>query len=369
MKRMICMLLALAMLFTLAACATKQSTPDTAQTDAPVQETPAAADTAADTPAQPEEAPTQEVERYALNFAYMPNYNSMWVVMAAQNLGYFDEEGLDVTLYEFADGPTEISAMESGSIDLAYIGNGAHKLCAAGKCDIFAFSHLGDAEMVIGRTSSGIEKIEDLKGKTVGYSSGTSSETMLNLALTQAGLTMDDIVAYDMETSNMVTAMVSGTLDACSTWSPNTWQILGAMDDAVRLATPMDYIDISVAISSFIVMDSFLKEHRDVVVRFTRALMKAMDYAAPEEARQEVGEWVAKQLATDYANVEPSLHDGNYLTGKQMYEYVKDGTVEGYYETQRQELIAAGNADESTKVANYVMFDVMLEAGESLYEN
>ena len=225
MKKVISLLLAMVMVFSLAACgggasedaAQDAQTEETVSEDAAEAETEEAAEDTAEETAEP-------AERVALNVAYMPNYASMWVIMAAKDGGYFDEEGLDVTLFEFADGPTEIAAMESGSIDLAYIGDGAHKLPANNNCKIFCYSHIGDAEMVIGRTSAGINSLEDLAGKTVGYASGTSSETMLQRALEDAGLTMDDIVPYDMDTSNMVTAMVSGDLDACATWSPNTWQ-------------------------------------------------------------------------------------------------------------------------------------------------
>ena len=53
-----------------------------------------------------------------LNIAYMPNYASLWSVVTGVNMGYFEEEGLNVHLVEFADGPTIIAAMESGSIGL-----------------------------------------------------------------------------------------------------------------------------------------------------------------------------------------------------------------------------------------------------------
>ena len=363
MKMVISLMLVMAMVFSLAACGsnTSETTQET-QTDEQGEENASAAEDS-----ESAENATEEVERVALNVAYMPNYASMWVIMAAQEGGYFDEEGLDVTLFEFADGPTEIASMESGSIDLAYIGDGAHRLAANNNCKIFCYSHIGDAEMVIGRTSAGINSLEDLAGKTVGYASGTSSETMLQRALEDVGLTMDDIVPYDMDTSNMVTAMVSGTLDACSTWSPNTWQILNELDDAERLCSPADYSDKYVALSSFVVMENWMNENHDVLIRFTRALMKAMDYAALDENLGQVSEWVAAQLASDVDTVELQCHDGSWLTGQELYEAVKDGTIEGYYQLQLDQMVVNGTAPEGTNVSDYVMFDVMLEAGESLY--
>ena len=59
-------------------------------------------------------------EPIKLNIAYMPNYGSLWAVTTAIEKGYFAEQGIEVTLYEFADGPTIIAAMESGTIDMGY---------------------------------------------------------------------------------------------------------------------------------------------------------------------------------------------------------------------------------------------------------
>ena len=46
----------------------------------------------------------------------------------------------------------------------------------------------------------------DLKGKTVGVSTGTSSEIILGLVLRDAGLTEDDITKVEMDVSGMTTA-------------------------------------------------------------------------------------------------------------------------------------------------------------------
>ena len=93
-----------------------------------------------------------------LNVAYMPNYGSLWAIETAIHQGYLAEEGLEVNLVEFADGPTIIAAMESGSIDIGYIGQGAHKLCINGRATIFALSHVSNGDALIG--GKGIATVE-----------------------------------------------------------------------------------------------------------------------------------------------------------------------------------------------------------------
>ena len=172
----------------------------------------------------------------------MPDYASLNGLISAIELGYFDDENIDVQLTEFSDGPTIIQAMESGSIDVGYIGQGAHKLCINGKADIFALAHVSNGDAVIGSKEKGTDTIEGLKGKTIAYSSGTSSEDILVNSLTSVGLTMDDIEAIDMDASGIVSAMLSGKVDAAATWSPNSLKILEEDANATKVSRQHDIL-------------------------------------------------------------------------------------------------------------------------------
>ena len=311
------------------------------------------------------EAPAEEaapaVEPVELNIAYMPNYGSLWSILNAKEQGFLAEEGITVNLVEFADGPTIIAAMEGGSIDLGYIGQGAHKLCINGQATIFALSHISNGDMLIG--GPGIASVEDLAGKKVAYSSGTSSEDILVNSLKRAGMTMDDIVAVDMDATGIVSAMVSGGVDAAATWSPNSLKILEEVADATKLTDNMTFSDETVSLASWIVMPSYAEANRDVLVRFTRALFKAMDYAATENQEATAG-LVATQIAGDQAAVYEQRGDAQWLTGKEVAAGAADGTVEGYYTLQKQAFIAAGAVEVDPAIADYVMLDLMVEAGE-----
>ena len=304
-----------------------------------------------------------EAEPVTLNVAYMPNYGSLWAIETAIQKGYLAEENITVNLVEFADGPTIIAAMESGSIDVGYIGQGAHKLCINGRATIFALSHISNGDALIG--GAGITTVEELKGKKVAYSSGSSSEDILVNSLTKYGMTMDDINAFDMDASAIVTAMLSGGVDACATWSPNSLKILEEMPDATKLTDNMTFADQTVSLASWICMPKYAEENRDILVRFTRALFKGMDYAA-DEHYDEVSTWVSTQTATDYDSVYSQRGDAEWLTGKEVAEGAADGTVEGYYLLQRDTFVANGavEKDPVPAVSDYVMLDVMIEAGK-----
>ena len=362
MKKALPLIMAALVAASLAGCG---STKTEATTAAPAETTTAAAAETTKEEAKAEEtteAPTEaKAEPITMNVAYMPNYGSLWSVMTAKEKGFFDEEGITVNLVEFADGPTIIAAMESGSIDVGYIGQGAHKLCVNGQAKIFALSHISNGDALIG--GPGFTKVEDLKGKKVAYSSGTSSEDILVNSLTKAGMTMDDITAVDMDASGIVTAMISGGVDACATWSPNSLKILDEVKDSTKICDNLTFSDTTVSLASWIATPKYADANQDKILRFTSALFKAMDYAA-DDHYDEVAKYVSTQTATDYDSVYAQRGDADWLTGKEVAEGAKDGTVENYYKIQQDNFIKAGAVEKEVPVADYVMLDNMIEAGK-----
>ena len=62
-------------------------------------------------------ATEEEPEKVTVNVAYMPDYASLNGLISAIELGYFDDENIDVQLTEFSDGPTIIQAMDLLMLD------------------------------------------------------------------------------------------------------------------------------------------------------------------------------------------------------------------------------------------------------------
>ena len=356
MKKLLSLLLAAVMVLGLAACASSAPETTTAATTAPAAEPTEAATEAAT------EAPTEApVETVKLNVAYMPNYASLWSVLTAMDQGFFAEEGLEITLWEFASGPEEIAAMEGGSIDLAYIGHGAHKLCINGQANIFMPSSVHSTDRIIVLPSSGVtsvDNISELKGKKVAYNGGSSSETALTGALNAAGLTMDDIEAYEMDAVNMVAAMMSGNVDACTAWNPYSVQILQNCQGALEL----EFATNSVNMSSWICLPSYAEEHHDVLVRFSRALLKGMQYAAQEENWEYAVGLYAKQCAKDVEACYVETGDATWFSADYVRASIADGTFADLYTRQQQMFIDNGAVEAPVALENYVLWDVMEEA-------
>ncbi len=370
MKKLTAMLLALAMVMSLAACGASEPTQET---EAPVSEAaeteaPAADATETEAPADNAgEAEAPAVEPVTLNVAYMANWGALWAVATADAKGYFAEEGITLNMTVFEDGPTEIAAMESGSMDVAYIGPGAHKLCSTGNAEVFLLQHLGDGDCIIGL--NGIKTLEELAGKKIGYAAGTSSETILLTALDSAGLTMDDVEALSMDATALTTAALSGAVDAVAAWSPYSLTILEEAENATDICSNVDFANL-VSPGSWVVNPKWADENADVLVRFIRAMYKGMDYAAAattdDAVAEEVAGYIAKVIASDAETVIGQRYDGSWKTSAEIVEMLNSGEIIRIYADQQATFIASDTVDGETALSpeTFVLTDLMQSAAE-----
>ena len=346
MKKITALLLALVMGLSLVACS---STPASSETTEPSGET------------------TETVENVELNVAYMPNWGSLWAVATADAKGYFAEENITIKMTAFENGPTEIAAMESGAMDVAFIGPGAHKLCSTGAAEVFLLQHVGDGDCIIGL--NGIKTIEELKGKKIGYSAGTSSESILLEALKSAGMTMDDVEALSMDDTALTTAALSGSVDAVAAWSPFSLTILANAENATDICSNIDFESMA-SPGSWVVNPKWADENADLLVRFNRAMFKAMDFAAAattdDAVAQEVAGYVAKVVSSDAETVIAQRYDGSWLTSAQVLDMLNSGELETLYANQQATFIANGalEAEGNLTPAEFVLSNLMVEAGK-----
>ena len=208
MKKFTALLLALVMMMSLMACGGDKP----AESKAPAESKEV---TQSQAPAESKEPEDNKPEPITLRIGYMPNYASLWGVLSAMEQGCFEEEGITIELTEFGDGPSEISAMEGGSIDLAYIGKGAHRLCILGNAVIFAPSSVHTVDKVVCMPDSGIKTVEDLKGKRVGVGAANSGvELNARMIFEAYGMSYDDCTVDYLAYGEAIDNMKNGQCDA-----------------------------------------------------------------------------------------------------------------------------------------------------------
>lgn len=218
-----------------------------------------------------------------IRMGYIADYFGTSVAAIATKEGMWAKHGLKADLKIFTNGPIQVQALNAGSLDFAYIGPGALWLPASGQAKVIAVNALGYTDRVIAQP--GIKTIADLKGKKVGVPEGTSGDMLLRLALKKAGMTLSDINVIPMDPSTLVTAFVSGQVDAAGIWYPFVDVIKKRVPELKELSSNEDFFPDIAFPSSFIVSDAKSKDV-EVIKKVDAVIKEAIDFRRenPEKA-------------------------------------------------------------------------------------
>lgn len=299
-----------------------------------------------------------------LKVAYHTNYGGAGTLVAGIKQGFFAKYGLEIEPVGFTSGPSEVAAMGSGDLQYGYIGNGAANLAVQGQVNIIAYDKLGDSEEIIANKAKGIETMQDLKGKTLATTLGTTGEDCVNAALEAAGLEKgtgpEQVNVINMDMSNIASAVVSGSVDAVCVWEQyklTVKELWGA--NAVVLASTGDF-DSLASISTWLVTPDYYEAHKEEVVKFVAALIESIDYWAKNE--DQVITWCAEFLELDVEVLKPLKGQAQLKTLEEYERDLNNGWMEQKFQVQQDAFLAAGTITEKVPLENYIMFDLMKEA-------
>ena len=134
-------------------------------------------------------------------------------------------KGYQVVFKEFSDGAALMTALKSGAIDYARVGDTPPVTAKAAGTDIALIAAGATKEygsgILVGKNSQ-ITNLKQLKGKTIAYQKGTTAQYLIIQALKKAGLSTNDVKLVNMDQSSASVAFAKGSVDAWVTWDPYT---------------------------------------------------------------------------------------------------------------------------------------------------
>jgi NitT/TauT family transport system substrate-binding protein len=213
--------LAISSLLVLAACSSAATAAPTAapQTPAPAAPGPTAAETAAAaTPAPAATLPAPESGTFRMGTEPWLGYGPWWI---ADSKGLFGQNGLDVKVTSFDTDDQINAALVSGQLDGANIAtHTALRLASQGTpiTIVLLLDQSNAADAIL--AGPGITSIADMKGKKVAYEEGTTSDILLRYALSQNGMTIDDIVKVPTPAAQAGVVAIAKKVDVAVTYEP-----------------------------------------------------------------------------------------------------------------------------------------------------
>ncbi len=201
----------------------------------------------------------------------------------AINEGYFSDEGIDIELTNGGGSDKSMTAVMSGDADIGLMGpeTAVYVKAQGASNNAVVFGQLTkkDGSFLIAREPVENFRWEDVAGKEViGGRQGGMPAMCLEDALVKAGLDKngDFIMNYDVQFNLVASAFESGTGDYCTMFEPTASEfqkkgkgyIVASVGEA---AGEMPY-------TCFIATKSYIKNNRDTVKGFLRAVLRGIEF-------------------------------------------------------------------------------------------
>jgi len=199
------------------------------------------------------------------------------LIYIAENRGYFTENGLNVTIKEYASGKAAVDGMLRNEVDVAtaaesvVVGQALKKESIRPMTSIDKFLHI----YLVGRRDRGISSVADLKGKRIGVTLKTAAEFYLGRFLDLHGMNIRQVTLVNMNPPQSVDAMVKGEVDAAIAWQPNVKAIEDRLgSEIVKWGAQEGQAAYCVVIGR----GEWVAKHPELIKRFLNSLAEAEEY-------------------------------------------------------------------------------------------
>jgi len=196
-------------------------------------------------------------------------------VYVAKDLGYFDEEGINLELAAFESGLQSLRGGVSGSVDI--VGASSEPVIAAisrgAKIrSIFSYAH---RLTVVMAAQESIRRPADLRGKNLGIQEvGAFREVMTRAVLHSAGLTQQDVNYVPVSSAGYITALIGNKIDTAILHIDQAY-MARTKKASLHPLVPLWEIMPSYWYGTFSTTEELLRKDSDLLARAVAAIIKA----------------------------------------------------------------------------------------------
>ena len=216
-----------------------------------------------------------KVAEVAHSIFYAPMY-------AADSLGYFEDEGLDVEIIHTSGADNVAAAVMSGDVQVGFCGSEQtiyiYNQGAKDYLVNFAALTKKDGSFIVSREKEDNFDIKNLKGKYViaGRTGGMPAMTF-EWILNQNGIKTEDLT-FDTSIAfaSMSGAFIGGTGDYVSLFEPTASDIEN--NGYGYIVASLGELGGNVPYTTFNAKKSYIKENKDTIQKFVNAINKGLNY-------------------------------------------------------------------------------------------
>lgn len=233
----------------------------------------------------------------ALNQTQLPS----WV---AEEEGYFDQNGLNVTLQYIPSGSSPTAGILSGQIQVVVLSEQAIQADLSGADLVYVAAPTSAIFFSLYSTPS-ITQGQQLKGTKLGVTAvGSATYAAAGVALQSFGLTTNDVTFISISSApNILAGLESGAVDAGMLSSPTDQQ---AQQAGMHLLADVSKMNATFPSGWPVVSKAYVTSHKDVVQRYVQSLVQAIAFEMQNPQQTEA-------ILGKYTNItDPSILDASY---------------------------------------------------------
>ncbi|MCD8330862.1 MAG: ABC transporter substrate-binding protein [Lachnospiraceae bacterium] len=313
-----------------------------------------ASETAAEEPAVLTPVTLNEV---AHSIFYAPQY-------VAIELGYFEEEGIDLTVVTGFGADKTMTALISGDADIGFMGSESSIYTYSGGASDapvnFAQLTCRAGNFLVGREADEDFTWSDLIGKDVlGGRAGGMPEMVFEYILKQNGIDTSEVnINQSIDFGSTAAAFSSGQGDYTVEFEPSATALEqeGVGYVLASLGTDSGYVPYT----AYCAKSSYIEAHLDIIQSFTNALQKGMDYVNTHTP-EEIAAVIAPQFPENDEDTIATITARYYEQGTWKEELI---FTEESFDLLQDILESAGELDERVPYEDLVT----TEFAETAYE-
>ncbi len=237
----------------------------------PATASPAAVSSASTAPSA---LPSPEAGTFRMGTEPWLGYGPWWI---ADSKGLFTKNGVTATVTNFDTDDAINAALVSSQLDGANIAtHTALRLISEGTpiTIVLLLDQSNAADAILAGPS--ITSVADMRGKKVAYEEGTTSDILLRYALSQNGMTIDDIVKVPTPASDAGVVVIAKRVDVAVTYEP---YLTGALQKDPTYHLVYEAADKPGLIGDvFVVRNDYLASHPGQIDALIKAWGDAVDY-------------------------------------------------------------------------------------------
>lgn len=285
-------------------------------------------------------------------------------IWLADHMGEWEKQELQPEFILFTTGLELFQAMIGGSIDMLATGAVISNFPARGQGKAFLMNDVERATAQLWvNPASGVSSFEELKGKQIATTTGTTAHVFLDRALRANNIVPgQDVEIINQRMSDAVTSFISGAVPAVALWVPFNISVRNNLPDAKMLIDASAFYPEAAIMGGWATTEEYLNGNREILHKVVKAWAPANDFllSSSEEAlkilQENYYENVPLPDLTEQYKAQEMFSAEDWLT---KYD---DGTVVNWLQQVTDFYVEAGGIEDPVPASEYLVADIYKEA-------